>query len=225
LKIFDFSNRRAGGRHRVTAGGKLCAKGPQPGSWPRSLETVPDQIKKVTVAIPGRGACGSPAKQGHLQQVHPAAARRGPGAAACSSRTIAEASSLRAVCSGSGAVLDRTGRHLHRVWSVAPPARAGGRKVLSEQTRGSREIRVAAIAHAAGVGRWPAAGRQGRWKEVRAGHHGGHHALLEGQGAPTLLLINARISADALWIANQHRPICALGIRASGSPCIAGAGR
>ncbi len=101
----------------------------------------------------------------------------------------------------------------------APSGELVVRKVLSEQPGQPGDPAVAAMRTLLGVG----AGLPlppGAVEEVRLGTTVATNALLEGQGAPTLLLIT-RGFADALWIGDQHRPdLFALGIERP-APCIA----
>jgi len=93
----------------------------------------------------------------------------------------------------------------------APGGELVVRKVLSEQPGQPGDPAVAAMRALLGVG----AGLPlppGAVEEVRLGTTVATNALLEGRGAPTLLLIT-RGFADALWIGDQHRPdLFALGI-------------
>jgi len=116
------------------------------------------------------------------------------------------------VCSGSGWQfwIDRGGTFTDLV-GRAPSGELVVRKVLSEQPGQPGDPAVAAMRTLLGVG----AGLPlppGAVEEVRLGTTVATNALLEGQGAPTLLLIT-RGFADALWIGDQHRPdLFALGI-------------
>jgi len=188
LETSIFKPPEAVGATAVQAGVKL-SKGPQPGSGPEASRPLRRPDQKVTVAIQAR-AGGSPQKQRRPASSDPACfARRGPGAAAAVRET-----SLKASLPGKLllrfrlAFLDRR-RHLHRVWSVAPPG--GGwvvRKVLSEHRGTGRYPAVPPCAPLLGVGAGAAAAARGGgecgWApRVR------HKRPAEGLRAPTLLLL------------------------------------